>query len=197
MRNGAIDMSNRKLCVGVITAPRGVRGQVRVKSFTAEPDDIARYAPLTNADGSTEYRFEIIGHAKGVLLARVDGIKNREAAEALRGVELFVDRDLLPDAEDEDDFYCADLIGLSAVLPGGGVYGTVKAMHDFGAGDMIELSLDGSGLIILPFTKAVVPEVDIANGRIVVDPPEMFGDPEPVQPYGPALLNQNGEEDVE
>jgi 16S rRNA processing protein RimM len=190
-------MSNRKLCVGVITAPRGVRGQVRVKSFTAEPDDIARYAPLTNAEGSTEYRIEIVGHAKGVLLARVEGIRSREAAEALRGVELFVDRDVLPDAEDEDDFYYADLIGLSAVLPDGEIYGTVKAMHDFGAGDMIELSLDGSGNIILPFTKVVVLKVDIANGLIVIDPPEMFGDPEPTQPDEPALLNQNGEEDAE
>jgi len=191
VRNEAIDMSNRKLCVGVITAPRGVRGQVRVKSFTAEPDDIVQYAPLTNADGTAEYRLEIVGHAKGVLLARVEGIKNREGAEALRGVELFVDRDVLPDGEDEDDFYYADLIGLSAVLHDGSVYGTVKAMHDFGAGDMIELSLDGSGNIILPFTKVVVPGVDIANGRIVVDPPEMFGDPEPAQP------NQNGEEDAQ
>jgi 16S rRNA processing protein RimM len=190
-------MSNHKLCVGVITAPRGVRGQIRVKSFTAEPDDIARYAPLTNADGSTEYCLEIVGHAKGVLLARVEGIKNREAAEALRGVELFVDRDVLPDAKDEDDFYYADLIGLTAVLPDGGVYGIVKAMHDFGAGDMIELSLDGSGNIILPFTKVVVPEVDMAKGRIVVDPPEMFGDPEPAQPDEPVLLNQNVEEGAE
>jgi 16S rRNA processing protein RimM len=190
-------MSNRKLCVGVITAPRGVRGQVRVKSFTAEPDDIAHYAPLTNADGSTEYRLEIVGHAKGVLLARVEGAKSREAAEALRGVELFVDRDVLPDAKDEDEFYYADLIGLAAILPDGGVYGTVKAMHDFGAGDMIELSLAGSGTIILPFTKAVVPEIDIANGRIVIDPPEMFGDPEPAQPTEPAPLNENGEEDAE
>jgi 16S rRNA processing protein RimM len=190
-------MSNRKLCVGVITAPRGVRGQVRVKSFTAEPDDIVHYAPLTNADGSTEYRLEIVGHAKGVLLARVEGIKNREGAEALRGVELFVDRDVLPDGEDEDDFYYADLIGLSAVLPDGSVYGTVKAMHDFGAGDMIELSLDGSGNIILPFTKVVVPGVDIANGRIVVDPPEMFGDPEPAQPAEFVQQNENGEEDAQ
>ena len=184
-------MSNRKLCVGVITAPRGVQGQVRVKSFTAEPDGIVHYAPLTNAEGSAEYRLEIVGHAKGILLARVEGIKNREDAETLRGVELFVDRDVLPDAEDEDDFYYADLIGLSAILPNGGVYGTVKAMHDFGAGDMIELSLNGSGNIILPFTKVVVPEVDIANGRIVVDPPEMFGDPEPAQ------QNENGEEDAQ
>ena len=190
-------MSNRELCVGVITAPRGVRGQVRVKSFTAEADDIVHYAPLTNADGSAEYRLEIVGHAKGVLLARVEGIKNREGAEALRGVELFVDRDVLPDAEDEDDFYYADLIGLSAILPNGGVYGTVKAMHDFGAGDMIELSLDGSGNIFLPFTKVVVPEVDIANGRIVVDPPEMFGDPEPAQPAELAQLNENGQEDAQ
>jgi 16S rRNA processing protein RimM len=112
-------------------------------------------------------------------------------------VELFVDRDVLPDAEDEDDFYYADLIGLSAVLSDGEIYGTVKALHDFGAGDMIELSLDGSGNIILPFTKVVVLKVDIANGLIVIDPPEMFGDPEPAQTDEPAPLNQNGEGDAE
>lgn len=175
-------MSSRKLCVGVITAPHGVRGLVRVKSFTAEPQAIADYVPLTSADGSAEFRLEIVGRAKGVLLARIDGVNGRDKADALRGTELFVDRDTLPEAEDEDEFYYADLIGLTAFLPDGGTYGTVKAMHDFGAGDMIEISRDGSGDIVLPFTKAIVPDIDLAAGRLVIDPPEMFGDPEPAQP---------------
>ncbi len=182
MRNEAIDMSDRKLCVGVITAPHGVRGQVRVKSFTAAPDDIAAYGPLSDAAGERRFRLEIVGHAKGVLLARIKGISSREAAEALRGVELYVDRDILPEPEDEDEFYYADLLGLQAVLPTGEPYGRVKALHDFGAGDMIEIAVAGSGDILLPFTKVTVPEIDLDAGRIVVDPPEMYGDPEPSQP---------------
>ena len=175
-------MSSRRLCVGVITAPHGVRGQVRVKSFTAEPEDIAAYAPLTDADGATEYRLQFVGKAKGVLLAKVGGIGDRDAADALRGVELFVERDLLPQIEDSDEFYYADLIGLAAKLPDGFSYGTVKALHDYGAGDMIEFALKGSGDIVLPFTKDVVPEVNLEAGFVTVEPPEMFGDPEPAAP---------------
>ena len=169
-------MSNHRLCVGVITAPHGVRGQVRVKSFTAEPGDIAQYAPLVNVDGEREYRLEFVGHARGVLLAWVDGVRDRNAAETLRGTELFIDRDTLPEPEDEDEFYQADLVGLAAVRPDGSAYGTVKALHDFGAGDMIEFELAGSGDVILPFTREVVPEIDLEQGRLVVDPPDMFGD---------------------
>ncbi len=175
-------MSSRRLCVGVITAPHGVRGQVRVKSFTAEPEDIAAYAPLTDAGGAAEYRLQFVGKAKGVLLAKVEGISDRDAADALRGVELFVERDLLPQIEDSDEFYYADLIGLAAKLPDGSSYGTVKALHDYGAGDMIEFALRGSGDIVLPFTKDVVPEIDLEAGFVTVEPPEMFGDPEPAAP---------------
>ena len=175
-------MSNHRLCVGVITAPHGVRGQVRVKSFTAEPDDIARYAPLVDAAGDREYHLEFVGHAKGVLLARVDGVRDRNAAEALRGTELYIARDALPEPTDEDEFYHADLVGLAAVRPDGSTFGTVKALHDFGAGDMIEFELAESGDVILPFTRAVVPVIDLEAGRLVVDPPEMFGDPESGEP---------------
>ena len=182
MLTEAIEMSNHKLCVGVITAPHGVRGQVRVKSFTAEPDDIARYTPLVDADGEREYHFEFVGHAKGVLLARVVGVRDRNEADKLRGTELFIDRDALPEPEDEDEFYHADLVGLAAVRPDGSAYGTVKALHDFGAGDMIEFELAESGDIILPFTRAVVPEIDLEQGRLVVDPPDMFGEPETAAP---------------
>ena len=178
MLTEAIEMSNHKLCVGVITAPHGVRGQVRVKSFTAEPGDIARYAPLVDTDGEREYRLEFVGHAKGVLLASVDGVRDRNAAETLRGAELFIDRDTLSEPEDEDEFYHADLVGLAAVRPDGSAYGTVKALHDFGAGDMIEFELANNSDVILPFTRAVVPEIDLEQNRLVVDPPDMFGDPE-------------------
>ena len=172
-------MSSRRLCVGVITASHGVRGQVRVKSFTSAPEDIAGYKPLTDASGGMEYRLHWIGKAKGVLLAKVDGVWDRDAADALRGVELFVDRDQLPQIEDGEEFYYADLIGLSAVLPDGRPYGMVKALHDFGAGHMIEFTLKGSGNILLPFTKEVVPEINLDAGWVMVEPPEMFGDPEP------------------
>ena len=178
MLTEAIEMSNHKLCVGVITAPHGVRGQVRVKSFTAEPDDITRYTPLVDAAGEREYHFEFVGHAKGVLLARVVGVRDRNAADKLRGTELFIDRDALPEPEDEDEFYHADLVGLAAVRPDGSAYGTVKALHDFGAGDMIEFELANNSDVILPFTRAVVPEIDLEQSRLVVDPPDMFGDPE-------------------
>ncbi len=178
MLNEAIEMLNHKLCVGVITVPHGVRGQVRVKSFTVEPRDITRYAPLVDADGEREYRLEFVGHTKGVLLARVDGVCDRNAAETLRGTELFIYRDTLPEPEDEDEFYNADLVGLAAVRPDGSAYGTVKALHNFGAGDMIEFKLAGGGDVILPFTRAVVPEIDLEKGRLVVDPPDMFGDSE-------------------
>ena len=189
----AQQMSSRRLCVGVITAPHGVRGQVRVKSFTAVPDDIAAYAPVTDKDGRREFRLSLVGQAKGVLLARIDGVSTREAAEALRGTELFVDRDILPATEDDDEFYYADLIGLPAVLKNGDAYGTVKALHDFGAGDMIEISVADSGDILLPFTKAIVPEVDLEAGRIIVEPPAMVGDPESAAPKDSGGDDTDGE----
>ena len=177
-----IDMSNRKLCVGVITAPHGVRGQVRVKSFTAAPDAIAHYEPLTDASGERVFRLGVVGRAKGVFLAWVDGVRGRDAAEALRGTELFVARDVLPEADNEDEFYHTDLVGLAATLRDGSAYGRVKALHDFGAGDIIEFELAESGDVILPFTRKVVPEIDLEGGRMIVDPPDMFGGPESGEP---------------
>jgi 16S rRNA processing protein RimM len=171
-------MAGQRLCIGVITAPHGVRGLMRVKSFTAHPDDLAAYGPLTDSGGKP-LRLKLNGHARGMLLARIDGIDDRDAAERLRGVELYVARDALPDVEDEDEFYYADLIGLQAVRTNGAIYGTVKALHDFGAGDMIEITLEEGGSVVFPFTRQVVPEIDLAQDRVVVDPPTSFGDPEP------------------
>lgn len=163
-------MADSNICVGVITGAHGVRGLVRVKSFTEAPKDIAAYGPLGDAQGKRQFDLEITGSAKGGLVARIAGIDDRDAAEALRGVELHVARAALPPPA-EDEFYHADLIGLPAFRTDGQAYGVVRALHDFGAGDVIEIVLDGGGVAVLPFTRAVAPVVDLAAGRIVIDPP--------------------------
>jgi 16S rRNA processing protein RimM len=169
---------DRKVCIGVIAGPHGVKGQVRLKSFTAEPADVAAYGPVTDAAGARAFRLEITGTARNLLIAQIDGVKDRNAAEALRGVELYIDRDRLPAAE-EDEFYHADLIGLPVRTADGGAFGTVVALANYGAGDVIEIrSVDG-GTEILPFTRDVVPEIDLENGFLVVAPPaETYARPE-------------------
>lgn len=177
MRNEAVDMSSRsRLCVGVIAGAHGVRGLVRVKSFTAVPADVAAYRPVTDAAGRRQFDLEITGEVRGLLLARIAGVNDRDAAERLRGVELYIDRDLLPPVEDDDEFYHADLVGLTAERADGSVYGEVKAVHDFGAGAMIEIALADGGDVVLPFTAEVVPEVDIDGSRLVVEPPAVADD---------------------
>lgn len=163
-------MADSRICVGVIVGVHGLRGLLRVKSFTAEPTDIAAYGPLGDATGARQYTLKVTGSAKGVLLARIDGIDDRNSAEALKGMELFIARAALPQTE-EDEFYHTDLIGLQAVVADGSVYGTVRALHEFGAGDMIEIALDAGGVSVLPFTRAVIPEINLDNGRITVEPP--------------------------
>ena len=164
-------MAEDRLCVGVIVGAHGVRGDLRVKSFTADPEDLVSYGPLTDAGGARRFKLRILGAARGLLRVHVDGVEDRTAAEALAGVELYVARERLP-APEEDEFYHADLIGLQVERRDGSFYGTVRALHDFGAGDVIEVALAGGGLAVLPFTAAVVPEVDLAGGRVVIVPPE-------------------------
>lgn len=163
-------MADSRICVGVIVGAHGVRGLLRVKSFTEEPADIAAYGPLGDAKGKRQFPLEVTGAAKGVLLARIAGVEDRNAAEALKGTELYVDRDALPQT-DEDEFYHTDLIGLAAVLADGSPYGTVRALHEFGAGDMLEIDLEAGGVAVIPFTREVVPEVALEDGRITVAPP--------------------------
>jgi 16S rRNA processing protein RimM len=161
-----------RVCVGAIAGPHGVRGLVRVKSFTAEPADVAAYGPVEDEAGRRRFTLEIVGHAKGVLIARVPGIADRDAAEALRGVRLYVPRAVLP-PPDEEEYYHADLIGLEAVFLDGSPFGRVRAVHDFGAGDSLEVTrADGGGTVLVPFTRAAVPVVDVAAGRLVIDPPQ-------------------------
>ncbi len=170
----------QRVLMGVITGAHGVRGLVRVKSFTAEPDDIAAYGPLEDERGERSFRLERVGAAKGVLLVRLDGIGDRNAAEALRGVRLYLPRAALPEPG-EDEYYHADLIGLAVVLRNGEVLGRVRAVHDYGAGDSLEVERPDGGVVIVPFTAAIVPEVDIKGGRLVVEPPPGLLDNRPVE----------------
>lgn len=167
----AVNMVEEKLCVAVITSAHGVRGDVRIKSFTADPEGLADYGPLTDKSGERTFRIKVLGMAKGLLRAHIKGVDNRNAAEALAGVELYVERSRLPEPE-EDEFYHSDLIGLRAELEDGSEYGTVCALYDFGAGDVIEIALSAGGTVVLPFTKVVVPSVDLEAGIIVIAPPE-------------------------
>lgn len=164
-------MAEAKLCVGVIVGAHGIRGDLRVKCFTGIPEDIASYGPLTDAGGTRNFRLRILGGGRGVLRVHVDGIETRTAAEELAGIELYVMRDRLP-APEADEFYHADLVGLRAERKDGSHYGLIRAVHDFGAGDMIEIALAEGGVVVLPFTEAIVPEIDLDTGRAVVVPPE-------------------------
>ncbi len=155
--------------MGVIVGVHGVRGAVRLKSFAERPEDMLSYGPLEDEAGKS-YRLTAQGQAKGVLLARIDGVTDRTAAEALKGTMLFVARDALPDAA-ENEFYHADLIGLRVERLDGSELGEVLAVHDFGAGDLIDVRLSGSHqTVLLPFNRDSVPVVDLEGGRLVVDP---------------------------
>ncbi|KRW96059.1 ribosome maturation factor RimM [Paracoccus sp. PXZ] len=161
-----------RVCVGAIAGAFGVRGEVRLKSFTSQPNDIAAYAPLYTEDGNRSFTIRLTRPVTGGLGARLSGVETREQAEALKGVTLWADRDKLP-ALPDDEFYHADLIGLSVYDTGGALLGKVRAIYDHGAGDILEVFGPGRRqVLLLPFTRAFVPTVDLAAGRIVADPPE-------------------------
>jgi 16S rRNA processing protein RimM len=160
-----------RVCLGVIAGAHGVAGLVRVKSFTAAPAAIARYGALQDETGVERFELELVGEGKGVLIARIKGIKDRNAAERLKGARLYVRRAALPEPG-ADEFYQADLIGLEARLADGTKLGKVAAVHDFGAGASLEIEDAAGKSVIVPFTAATVPQVDIPGGRLVVVPPE-------------------------
>ena len=159
-------MSSDRVLLGVVAAPHGVRGLVRIKSFTDDPMKVAAYGPLSDEAGKKVYRVEALSAARGAVLARIEGVADRTAAEALRGLRLYVERNALPDAG-EREWYEADLIGLAAVGRDGKDWGKVVAFHDFGAGSVMEVS----GGAMLPFTDEAVPEIDVEGGKVVIDPP--------------------------
>lgn len=160
-------------------APQGVRGEIRLKSYTAAPADVGAYGPLTDAAGARRFPVKIVrGLRDDMLVVRVEGVATREAAAALTGVELFARRSQLP-PPDADEFYYDDLIGLAAVTPEGAVYGRVLAVLNHGAGDILEIARPEGPTALLAFTRAVAPEIDFAKGRIVViPPPEIEAKPE-------------------
>src|SRR3954470_22700586 len=164
--------TRERICVARIGAAHGVRGEVKFWSFTADPAAVAGYGPFETADGRL-VEIDTLRPANEFFVARLKGVADRDAAERLRNVELFVPRERLPDTAAADEFYHADLIGLAVVDAAGGPLGTVTAVHNFGAGDLIEVrAAAGRDTVVLPFTENVVPLVDIAGGRIVVAPPE-------------------------
>lgn len=163
--------------LGRFGAPHGVRGEIRLQSYTADPLAIASYGPLTDKSGTKSFKLASVRpQGKDMLVARVEGVSDRTGAEALTGVELYLPREKLP-PPDEDEFYLADLVGLRAQTREGVEIGRVVAVRNFGAGDILEVTPpDGGETLMFPFTRAVAPVVSIAEGRVIIEPPMEIGD---------------------
>lgn len=158
-----------RICVARIGAAHGIRGEVKLWSFTEDPAAVANYGPLETQDGTRHFEIEAMRPAKDHFVARIAGVDDRDAAEKLRNLELYVPRTRLPKIDEDDTFYHTDLIGLDAVAPDGAQIGTVHALHNFGAGDIIEIMPVGSGEpLMLPFNETTVPKIDLAAKQIVV-----------------------------
>jgi 16S rRNA processing protein RimM len=160
------------ICVGAIAGAFGVRGEIRIKSFCAVPEDIESYSPLTTEDGSKSYTLTLSNSIKNGFAARLAGVATKEQADALRGVRLFARRDQLPSLPD-DEYYHADLVGLEVLDTGGKILGHIKSVQNHGAADLLEIHAPGlKDTVLLPFTLVAVPTIDLAAGRIIADPPD-------------------------
>jgi 16S rRNA processing protein RimM len=169
-------MSVTQICVARIGAAHGVRGAVKLWTFTEDPMAVMQYGPLATKDGARKFEVANAREANGHLVATLKGVATREDAERLNGIELYIPRDKLP-ATERDEYYHADLIGLAAVDAAFEPIGRVIAIHNFGAGDIIEIAPAHGATMLLPFTNAVVPTVDLALGRVVIElPREIEGD---------------------
>ncbi|MBP0615493.1 ribosome maturation factor RimM [Jiella mangrovi] len=155
--------------LAIVGGAHGIRGECRVKSFTEEPEAFGQYGPLFDAKGN-RYTVKSARPQKNMLLVRFAEIADRNAAERLNGTELFVDRSCLPEPEDDDEFYLDDLVGLDARSLEGEVLGRIVATHNFGAGDILELAQAKGSTVMIPFSEAAVPDIDLDEGTIVVDP---------------------------
>jgi 16S rRNA processing protein RimM len=165
-------MTQRLILVGRVAGAFGVRGEVRITAYTEEAMALARYRTLVREGGAPALTIASARPVKGGVVARCPEVETKEAADALRGLRLYVPREALPPPKDEDEFYLADLIGLCAATPDGAALGKVKAVHNFGAGDILEVDPgEGRATRYYPFTRAVVPEVRLAEGLVVVEPP--------------------------
>ncbi|MGI9386263.1 MAG: ribosome maturation factor RimM, partial [Methyloligellaceae bacterium] len=167
-------LENSRICLGCIADAQGVRGAVRIQTFTETPEDIAAYGVLEDKAGARSFEIVTVRRHKGtVVIATLAGIDDRTAAEALKGTELYVGRDCLPEQDEDDVWYYADLVGLTAIEQDKTVLGEVVAVQNFGSGDLLEVRLtDSSKTVLIPFTEAVVPTVDIAAGKVLIVPPE-------------------------
>ncbi|WP_316201917.1 MULTISPECIES: ribosome maturation factor RimM [unclassified Bradyrhizobium] len=167
---------SKLICVARIGAAHGVRGEVRLWTFTEDPLAVLHYGPLTTKDGSRSFEVAKAREAKDHLVAAIKGVTDRNAAERLNGLELYVPRDRLPETAD-DEYYHADLIGLAAETADGAQLGRVLTIHNFGAGDIIEIAPPSGSTLMLPFTNAVVPTVDLVGGRVIIElPAEIEGE---------------------
>ena len=170
----------RLILVGRVAGAFGVRGAVRLSAYPEDPLALLRYRPLLRQDGSAALTLQAGRAVKGAVVARAGELARKEAADALRGLRLYVPREALPEPDDDDEFYLADLIGLAAHTADGASFGRVKAVHNFKAGDILEVE-PGAGrpARLIPFTREAVPQIDLAQGRLTVAPPaEIEGEPE-------------------
>jgi len=166
----AAPRSSRDVLLGVVIGAQGLKGEVKVKTFTESPEKLGAYGPLSTKDGK-RFAVKAVRAAKDSAVVALEGVDDRNAAEALKGAELFVARAMLP-ATGANEFYYADLVGLRAEDTEGRAMGTVRALHNFGAGDVIEILRDDGDEVFLPFSKDVAREIDLAGGRIVIAAPE-------------------------
>lgn len=169
---------NDMLCLARVGAPHGVRGEVRVRCYTERPEDVTAYGPLFDRSGQRRVGLSLVRTVKEGVVARIDGVRDRDAAETFRGLDLYVPRAALP-PPGNDEFYVTDLIGLEALGTDGRPFGVVRSCADFGAGDVLDVETGDGRVVSLPFSAAAVPEVDLRRGRITVDPPAGLPGAEP------------------
>jgi 16S rRNA processing protein RimM len=179
---------NSRVCVARIGAAHGTRGEVKLWPFTASAEAVGDYGPLETADGTRAFEIEAMRPAKDFFVVRLKGVSDRTAAERLRNIDLYVPRERLP-APEPDEFYHADLVGLDVRDAAGTALGIVIAVHNFGAGDLLEIApATGGETVMLPFTAATVPAVEIAGGRIIVDAPTGLFEPAPADTGTPPSI---------
>jgi len=164
-------MAVERLRVGVVADAHGIRGQVKIRSFTANPRDLTAYGLLTDRAGNRVFRVKVMGEAKNLLICAILGIRTRNEAEALRGTELYIDKAALPRPK-ANEFYCADLIGLTVHTAEGVVFGSVLGVHNFGAGDIVEIAMTDGHPEMFPLTRSIFPFIDIRGRSITINPPD-------------------------
>ncbi len=166
--------TGNRIAIARFGAAHGIRGEVRVKPYGDDPLALSSYGPLETRDGSAHYEILTLRPQKSMVVARIKGVNDRNAAEALNGIELFVSRDRLPEPADDDEFYHADLIGMAAVTPENDALGAVSSVQNFGAGDLLEIKPKGGASFYVPFTRAFVPEIEVKERRVVVVLPDDY-----------------------